>query len=664
MFPPTPEQASIGDSIISGKSVIVNAVAGSGKTTTVLSIAKRMPLAHILQITYNTALKLEVRKKVSDENLNNLEVHTYHSFARTYYDPDTSTDMGIESSLLMQPNNLPDFNIVIIDECQDMTPLLFEFARKLVKDIQGSPTLGLFGDDMQTVYHFKKADPRYLTLGEQLWPERSFVHHKLGTSFRLTNKIAGYVNEGLLGYHKVDAPRPGPPVQYIVTEGKNPSDVIIPMIFTFFSEGLKASDIFVLAPSIAENNYTVLAIENSLVMHNIPVHIPNQDDRTLDDDVMRNKVVFSTFHQSKGRERKVTIVIGLDGSYSKTFARELPRDQCPSTAYVACTRSSQHLIIVQEDGKRAPAFLKHPGLKHADVLGGSVVTDLADPIEESHTYRERRTCVTKLVRHLSHELVTKLNNMVESIVERTRDPGNDLGIKNKTKTGLHTFEDVSEINAFALSAMWEYKSGEETPTIFEKIESCRKTRFTESHIEQMTGGTSIKDFLYAANIFRAITTRQLFKLKQVKTYDWVTEQQATSIMDNYNSCCQGESPQFEYPVAVREYKIGRVSTSITGSIDILTSTDAIETKCTTQLQLEHFLQIILYKWMWNLNFKKTEGQRDFKLINVLTAETWKIGGTDEEISLIADILIKEKYLQSETENDSEFVARCNEIDVN
>lgn len=83
---PTNEQLQISRAVVEGKSVIVDAVAGSGKTATILLIAKTIPEKRILQVTYNTALKLEVRSKVEENNISNVEVHTYHSLARTYYD--------------------------------------------------------------------------------------------------------------------------------------------------------------------------------------------------------------------------------------------------------------------------------------------------------------------------------------------------------------------------------------------------------------------------------------------------------------------------------------------------------------------------------------------------------------------------------------------------
>ncbi len=61
------EQAQVIDSVLAGKHVIVNSVAGSGKTTTVLLLAKqkerelRASKTKILLLTYNARLKTETR---------------------------------------------------------------------------------------------------------------------------------------------------------------------------------------------------------------------------------------------------------------------------------------------------------------------------------------------------------------------------------------------------------------------------------------------------------------------------------------------------------------------------------------------------------------------------------------------------------------------------
>lgn len=671
---PTNEQLQISRAVVEGKSVIVDAVAGSGKTATILLIAKTIPEKRILQVTYNTALKLEVRSKVEENNISNVEVHTYHSLARTYYDDSTTTDMGIETSLCTDVNGIPSFDIVIFDECQDMTPLLYKFARKVVKDISSiyrMPTLGLFGDNMQTIYHFKKADPRYLTLGNRLWPEFTFQRLRLSISFRVTNHIAGFVNKNLLGFEKVTAVKDGPRVNYIVTNKSNACDYLIPLIFKCFETGGFASDIFVLAPSISENNREVVRIENALVLHNIPVHIPNQDDRTLDDDVMRNKVVFSTYHQSKGRERRFCIVLGLDGSYSKVFARDLPSSDCPSTVYVACTRASEQLLVTQDMYRGCASFMHVDDVSNVNVEGGHLSPANVDSHnDESTNFKIRKTTVTKLVRHLSHELVVKLHKLIIPILVCCKGDSDEpvplkdvfgtketstIDIPTKVLTKFRSYEDVSELNAFALSAMWEQECGVDT-TIGRYVKGSKVTKFMQPYVDAIPKVLkNPSDFLYLANVYRALNTKQYFKMKQIQTYTWISSEQAEAVLSNYRKyVC--DVKDFEYMVAVKDYKVGSVCSEITGCIDILTGSTIFEIKCTQTLQLEHIIQLLLYKWIWQKNFEAKKGSKSFKLLNVLTDQCFTLHGTKSQIHEIANLLLSEKYVTEAKLNDDEFVS--------
>ena len=52
------------DAVRNGFNVLVDSVAGSGKTTTNLHIAKALPHYKILLLTYNSKLKEECRQKV------------------------------------------------------------------------------------------------------------------------------------------------------------------------------------------------------------------------------------------------------------------------------------------------------------------------------------------------------------------------------------------------------------------------------------------------------------------------------------------------------------------------------------------------------------------------------------------------------------------------
>jgi len=75
----TPEQIHI---INSTGNIKINAVAGSGKTTTVIEYARTRPVtSKILYLAFNKSVKLEAAKKFADKGLNNVKVETAHSLA-------------------------------------------------------------------------------------------------------------------------------------------------------------------------------------------------------------------------------------------------------------------------------------------------------------------------------------------------------------------------------------------------------------------------------------------------------------------------------------------------------------------------------------------------------------------------------------------------------
>ena len=71
MNSPSIEQQKVIDAL-HNSNVLVDAVAGSGKTTTVLHIALQHSLDTILLLTYNKKLRLETKRRAIDNNITNL----------------------------------------------------------------------------------------------------------------------------------------------------------------------------------------------------------------------------------------------------------------------------------------------------------------------------------------------------------------------------------------------------------------------------------------------------------------------------------------------------------------------------------------------------------------------------------------------------------------
>lgn len=70
------------DIINSTGNIKINAVAGSGKTTTVIEYAQARPkTSKILYLAFNKSVKLEATKKFADKGLDNVKIETAHSLA-------------------------------------------------------------------------------------------------------------------------------------------------------------------------------------------------------------------------------------------------------------------------------------------------------------------------------------------------------------------------------------------------------------------------------------------------------------------------------------------------------------------------------------------------------------------------------------------------------
>lgn len=356
-------QRAIAEALLD-QNVAVQAVAGSGKTTTVLHIAeefRKHSNGRILMLVYNKALREETEKKVQDRGLLNvMTVKTYHGYAWTI-DNSVNTDTGminltnaIENGSRQFTGMLPD--LLILDELQDISMVFYRLVMHIIvraRLIKPDLKLCLLGDTRQAIYGFLGADTRFLT-----HPHISFdghwEHMNLPVSYRLGPATAKFVN-ACLGREVIQTlPRAYDPKPIYVACNPYPRTQrhTTPLLFIYDHVrndlGYYPSDIFILSPSLNKNT-PVRKLANAITkLRNDKLYIPRNDEEILNDSVMKNKLCFSTFHQSKGRERQCVIVLGKD----TVGTRYNDDPELMSNAmYVACTRASRQLVIVQSKGE-------------------------------------------------------------------------------------------------------------------------------------------------------------------------------------------------------------------------------------------------------------------------------------------------------------------------
>ena len=230
---PSEEQSEIIQSVIDGKNVIVDSVAGSGKTTTILHIGKSLPEKKILVLTYNAKLKIETREKATSLELENMEIHSYHAFCVKYYDHRCYTDPGIIAVLKgdKKPKKSFEYDLILLDEQQDMTNLYYRLVKKVIRDSGRTDVqIACFGDIYQNIYSFKGSDDRFLSFADKIyslgcsstetnreWRQsleskdsntgaldgRQWKHLRISESFRITKNMCNFVNKHLLGNTRI-----------------------------------------------------------------------------------------------------------------------------------------------------------------------------------------------------------------------------------------------------------------------------------------------------------------------------------------------------------------------------------------------------------------------------------------------------------------------------
>jgi superfamily I DNA/RNA helicase len=165
------EQQLIVDAIKSNKNVIVDAIAGSGKTTTICHIANSLPKKRILLLTYNKRLKCETTKTLRKFGITNVYTSNYHSFCYNKYVCGDNTDQIILNAVNTYNNDETRFNydIIAIDEAQDLTELYVKFIKMIIKHNKNLPTMCILGDVRQTIYTFNGADPRFLLFADKIF---------------------------------------------------------------------------------------------------------------------------------------------------------------------------------------------------------------------------------------------------------------------------------------------------------------------------------------------------------------------------------------------------------------------------------------------------------------------------------------------------------------
>jgi len=527
VLPPISDEQKLILDKMRDNNILVNSVAGSGKTTTALYITKFFSDKNIILITYSKKLKEDTRKKRDILNLKNLDVHSFHSLCFKYYKSNDFTDKIISDTLSenLISKIILNYDIFIIDEAQDMTKLYYEFICKVIHDNIKRVKLCIIGDEYQNIYGFKNSDSRYLNYSDQLFKfdDTSWITLNLSVSYRLTKQIANFINNCVINQNRIQTIKTGIKPRYVICNVF--SFGVYYEVKYYLSSGYKYDDIFILAPSIIGKEHNpVRILSNFLTKFGIPIFRPKDDESDFDEKELENKISILTFHQSKGLQRKVVIVMSFDETYFKFFGKDWDPNWCPNPIYVAITRPIERLSVIHNERNKCLQFIDiYEIRKYCDVLCPSNIwKKLEQSRFDDNEYEEtinKMWSVSYLIKYLDEKTINEALEKLE-IIKIKKKKKKKIEINSKVKSiydDKELLEDVSEINETSITSYFEFQMNNKL-TIYDKVLNESKIKIKEIDLKNMT----IDQLLYLSNMWRSICSGYMNQILQIKSYDWIT----------------------------------------------------------------------------------------------------------------------------------------------
>jgi hypothetical protein len=381
----------------------------------------------------------------------------------------------------------------------------------------------------------------------------------------------------------IKANKDGNKVRYIMTDTFNFERPVFEVLH--YLNDCTYDDIFILAPSVkkGKNDSPVRVLANKLTDFGIPIYVPTDDDEKLDEEIIKNKIVFSTFHQVKGLERKNVIVYGFDESYFQLFNKNADTNFCPNEIYVALTRGVENLTVFHSTQKNYLPFLDE------DELEGTVYYE----INKLHTVYDSGKSITldvsEITKHMQSDIINNATEYFEKVIVKEKEKF--INIPIKTNQGK-LVESVSEINGTVIPAYFEYINNKKMSIYEILIDKGQDVKI------KLSNDMPTADLLKLATQYVSFTSGYKYKMNQIITYNWMDDELFDEAVDRLELVIN-KNAKFEVEIYNPEPKVGKV---IVGRVDCIDNDTIWEFKCTRDLDSEHFIQLAVYALL-NENMK-------------------------------------------------------------
>ncbi len=257
-------------------------------------------------------------------------IHSYGNKICTINGIDTQKyldDYDFDAILLravkIPSSKFPKIKHLLIDECQDLSPLEYQFLMKI-------PTENIFfvGDNRQAIYGFRGCTDEYLI---SMWKDTDFKKYYLTENYRNAPNIVRFAESFLDSYTKLSPSSVPVKTRVGILEGKEER-----MPFIEALEELELSQNWGSWFILTRTNNELAAAQDILNSRKIPNVTFKKGDLDLDELAVlltSNRVKVLTIHSAKGLENKNVIVTGA----------RLYNEEERKISYVAATRAENAL---------------------------------------------------------------------------------------------------------------------------------------------------------------------------------------------------------------------------------------------------------------------------------------------------------------------------------
>lgn len=354
------------------KHIVVNAKAGSGKSTVSIGCADILysqSKSKTLILTFSSLLKIAGRNK----SIKHVQFESYHSAVSNIFGfpcVDSYTlNMFLQCSDVKPIKSLRRFKLLVIDEAQDLTEEYVKLIGVIRPFLAVNHRVLLVGDRFQSIFQaIMNSSCKYMD-NPTLYFGGTFVNFQLNTTFRLTWTMCDWINKYLNPNQlKLHYPKywdeEGVYVQESWGNGIMSAHTISKyttvdeICFDFSGKTIPGEllvDIQTFVDSFGSDS-VLLIVHSCRFTVDHPVHrildsIRNCDWVILSDEVPMNELVISskgvvaTAYKMKGREYRLVVNFGLDDTLEK---HDISPILAFSIAYVSCTRATDKLIVVRD----------------------------------------------------------------------------------------------------------------------------------------------------------------------------------------------------------------------------------------------------------------------------------------------------------------------------